>query len=270
MLALFTGIPLLLFKQRFKNSKLLKLLFYGGISTFIIGILFGSYFGVGPETLHIPFMKKLKVIDPIQDTLLFMGIAFFLGYLQICFSQVVKMIRSKKAGDKNDFISGLVWLAFYISGGIYLLSFVFPFLKMIGFLGLILFLAGLFLAESKGQKIILKPLVGAIKILQGLINTMSDILSYSRLMALGLGTGVIALIVNQIAFLLGGMIPYVGWILVILILIVGHLFNLGINALGGFIHSARLQFVEFFPKFMEGGGRRLDPIGQELKYIQIN
>ncbi|KPJ55150.1 hypothetical protein AMJ47_01380 [Parcubacteria bacterium DG_72] len=270
LLALFTGIPLLLFKERFKKSKLLKLLFYGGISTFIVGILFGSYFGVGPEALHIPFMKKLKVIDPIEDTLLFMGIAFFLGYLQICFSQVVKMIRSRKAGENNDFVSGLVWLAFYISGGIYLLSFVFPFLRIIGLSGLIILLAGLFLVESKGQKIILKPLVGAIKVLQGLINTMSDILSYSRLMALGLGTGVIALIVNQIAFLLGGMIPYVGWIVVVLILIAGHLFNLAINTLGGFIHSARLQFVEFFPKFMEGGGRRLDPIGQELKYIQIN
>jgi V/A-type H+-transporting ATPase subunit I len=270
LLALFTGIPLLVFKKRFKKSKLLKLLFYGGISTFIMGVLFGSYFGVGPEVLHISFMGKLKVIDPIKDTLLFMSVAFFLGYLQICFSQVVKMIRSRKAKENDDFVSGIVWLAFYLSGGIYLLSLYFPVLRIVGLSGLIVFIIGLLLVESKGQKIILKPLVGAIKVLQGLIGTVSDILSYSRLMALGLGTGVIALIVNQIAFLLGGMVPYIGWLVAIVILIVGHLFNLGINALGGFIHSARLQFVEFFPKFMEGGGRRLDPVGQELKYIEIN
>jgi len=270
ILALLTGLPLLIFKERFKQNKLLKLLFYGGISTFIVGVLFGSYFGVSPEKLHLSFMKNLKVIDPIENTILFMGIAFFLGYLQICFSQIVKIIKSKKQKEKDEFLSGLVWLSFYLFSGIYMLSLVFAGLKTIGLAGLLVFLAGLFIVESKGQKIFLRPLVGLIKVLQGLINTMSDILSYSRLMALGLGTGVIALIVNQIAFLLGGMIPYVGWILTAVILIGGHLFNLGINALGGFIHSARLQFVEFFPKFMEGGGRRLNPIGQELKYIKIN
>ena len=146
---------------------------------------------------------------------------------------------------------------------------VFPFLAGIGKIGLLLFGLGLFWVEARGQKIFLIPLIGGIKVLQGFINTVSDVLSYSRLMALGLGTGVIALIVNQIAFLIGGMIPFVGWIVTGLILIGGHVFNLGINALGGFIHSARLQFVEFFPKFMEGGGRRLKPMGEELKFIKI-
>jgi len=270
LLTLFTGLALILFKERLGGSKLIRLLFYGGISTFIIGVLFGSYFGVGPEQLHIPFMKNLKVIDSVKDTVLFMEIAFFLGYIQICFSQVVRMIKAKKFNQKDEVLAGAVWLSFFLFAGVYLLSIVLPFLKIVGLIGLIMSLAGLFLVESRGFKIFLKPLIGGIKILQGLINTVSDVLSYSRLMALGLGTGVIALVVNQIAFLLGGMIPYVGWIVAGLVLISGHIFNLGINALGGFIHSARLQFVEFFPKFMEGGGRRLDPIGQELKYIKIN
>ena len=152
----------------------------------------------------------------------------------------------------------------------YLLSFQFEVLKQASIVWLIFFGLSLFIVEGKGQNILLIPLIGGVKVLQGMINTVSDILSYSRLMALGLGTGVIALIVNQIAFLLGGMIPYVGWILTGLILIFGHLFNLAINSLGGFIHSARLQFVEFFPKFMEGGGRRLNLLGEELKYIKIN
>jgi len=270
LLALFTGLALILFKERFAKNNLVKLLFYGGISTFIAGVLFGSYFGVGPEEIGLPFMKAFKVIDPIKDTVLFMGLAFFLGYLQICFSQVVKMIKAGKIKNRDEFFSGMTWLVFYLFLGVYSLSLTFPFLKTIGIAGLILFGAGLFLVESKGQKIFLKPLVGGIKILQGLISTMSDILSYSRLMALGLGTGVIALIVNQIAFLFGDMIPYVGWLVSAVILAGGHLFNLGINALGGFIHSARLQFVEFFPKFMEGGGRRLDSIDKELRYIKIN
>jgi len=48
----------------------------------------------------------------------------------------------------------------------------------------------------------------------------------------------------------------------------GHIFNLGINALGAFIHSGRLQFVEFFPKFLEGGGRRMQPLKADVKYIE--
>ena len=271
ILALLTGGLLFFFKDTFKNNNLIKLLFYAGIATFITGVLFGSYFGVSAEQIGIPFMSKFKIIDPIKDTLLFMGIAFLFGYIQICFSQVVKMISSRRQKNKDGIISGLVWLCFYLSFGIYLLGVsVLGGLTALGLSGLLVFGLSLFWVEGKGQKIFLIPLVGAIKILQGTINTVSDILSYSRLMALGLGTGVIALIVNQIAFLLGGMIPYVGWILTGLILVFGHIFNLGINALGGFIHSARLQFVEFFPKFMEGGGRRLNPVAQGLKYIKIN
>ncbi len=144
-----------------------------------------------------------------------------------------------------------------------------PGLKNFGIFGILASGVGLMLAESRGQKIFLKPLAGGVKILQGLINVMSDILSYSRLMALGLATAVIALIVNQIALLFGDMIPYVGWVVAVLILIGGHIFNLGINALSGFIHSGRLQFVEFFPKFLEGGGKRLQPTKSELKYIKV-
>ena len=180
------------------------------------------------------------------------------------------MIKARRFKERDEFLSGLGWLSLFLFLGTYLLSMVFPYLKSIALIGIVISLAGLFLIESKGQKIYLKPLIGGIKILQSMINVVSDILSYSRLMALGLGTGVIALVVNQIAFLLGSMVPYIGWLVTALVLIAGHTFNLGINALGGFIHSARLQFVEFFPKFMEGGGRRLNPVGQELKYIQIN
>jgi len=96
-------------------------------------------------------------------------------------------------------MSGLVWGMLYVFGAVLLLSVKLPYLKTFGLIGVVAMLAGLLFVESVGQKIYLRPLIGAIKILQGLINTMSDILSYSRLMALGLATAVIALIVNQIA-----------------------------------------------------------------------
>jgi len=269
VMALMCGIGLIFFKKLVGNNKLIRLMFYGGISTFVIGVLFGSYFGTSPEVLRISFMNRLKVIDPIKDTVLFMGITFLLGYIQLTFSQVVKIISGKRNKNKEMLFSGMAWLSAFLFGGLLIASTKVEGLKTIGLFGLIISGGGLLLAESIGTKIFLKPLVGGVKVLQGLINSMSDILSYSRLMALGLATAVIALIVNQIAVLFSGMIPYVGWVVGGLILIGGHLFNLGINALSGFIHSGRLQFVEFFPKFLEGGGRRMQPTRSELKYVQV-
>ena len=230
--------------------------------------MFGSYFGSTTQTLQkFPFLYKLKRIDPIEDTILFMALSFGIGYLQVSFAQVVKMITGQKNKNKEMVANGLAWLIFYVALVVFAIAKIkVPQIQTMATGFLIGAVGFLLIGESFGQKIFLKPLVGAIKILQGLIGTMSDVLSYSRLVALGLATAVIALIVNQIAFLLGGMVPYVGWILTVLVLIGGHVFNLGINALGSFIHSGRLQFVEFFPKFLEGGGKRFNPIKPELKY----
>ena len=270
LLIVFTILPLLFLKKLFTDNKLMLLLFYGGISTLIMGVLFGSYFGATTAFLQAkaPWLLKLKKIDPIEDTVLFMIIAFSLGFLQVFFAQIVKIITGFKKKDRAMALGGLTWAFFYIAAvvgtAVYLLlDSKIVFLVIIG-AALLLLLA----SESLGIKLFLKPLVGCIKILQGLIGTVSDILSYSRLVALGLATSVIALIVNQIAFLLGSMIPYVGFLLTGLILIGGHIFNLGINALGAFIHSGRLQFVEFFPKFLEGGGRRMQPLKADVKYIE--
>ena len=115
---------------------------------------------------------------------------------------------------------------------------------------------------------ILKVATGILS-LYGLVGYLSDVLSYSRLLALGLATGIIAMVINLIAALTIEMVPYVGYVIAIFILIGGHTFNIGINALGAFIHSSRLQFVEFFPKFMEGGGRNFVPLQKESKYVRL-
>ena len=77
---------------------------------------------------------------------------------------------------------------------------------------------------------------------------MGDIISYSRLFALGLATSGIALAVNLLADLLNG-VPYVGIILALLIFLIGHAFGFVMNAVGSFVHSLRLQFVEFSVNF---------------------
>lgn len=270
LLFLFMGLTLLFFRNLFKDTKLIELLLYGGVATFILGVLFGGFFGMSEQTLNkIPIFSKLKVIDPLKDTVLFMGLCFALGYLQIVFAEVVKIISAFSNKQKERIFNGFAWIGFYLAVLLLFLSFKLVFLKQIAIFATLISGLFLILVEGWGQKVFLIPLVGLIKVLQGVIGALSDVLSYSRLMALGLGTAVIALIVNQIAILFGGIIPYGGWLVAGLILVGGHIFNLGINALSGFIHSGRLQYVEFFPKFLEGGGRRFQPIKPEYKYIKV-
>lgn len=127
---------------------------------------------------------------------------------------------------------------------------------------------GLILTQGRDKKNIVAKLVSGVLSLYGLVSYMSDVLSYSRLLALGLATAIIALAVNVIVNLFIG-IPYVGWIFAAVIFVGGHAFNLLINALGSFIHSGRLQFVEFFGKFMEGGGKDFKPFSKKSKYVFI-
>jgi len=102
----------------------------------------------------------------------------------------------------------------------------------------------------------------------GISGVFGDVLSYSRLFALGLATGIIAQVVNTIAKMISG-VPGLGPVLMIGVLIGGHLFNIVINALGGFIHTARLQFVEYFTKFFEGGGEPFRPFAKENRYVVV-
>ena len=96
---------------------------------------------------------------------------------------------------------------------------------------------------------------------------LSDVLSYSRLLALGLATGVIASVINQMGSMAGDGI--FGAIVFILVFIVGHTLNMAINILGAYVHTNRLQFVEFFGKFYEGGGKPFNPFKLNTKYVDV-
>lgn len=96
---------------------------------------------------------------------------------------------------------------------------------------------------------------------------LSDVLSYSRLLALGLATGVIASVMNEIGSMFGNNV--IGVIGFSVVFIVGHTLNLAINLLGAYVHTNRLQFVEFFGKFYEGGGRPFEPFKSKTKYIDV-
>ena len=101
----------------------------------------------------------------------------------------------------------------------------------------------------------------------GITGYLSDVLSYSRLLALGLATGVICTVINKMAAMTAAM-P-LGIIFFSIVIIFGHTLNIGINALGAYVHTTRLQYVEFFGKFYEGGGRSFNPFHVNTKYYKF-
>ena len=110
-------------------------------------------------------------------------------------------------------------------------------------------------------------IVGGLSSLYGITSYLSDVLSYSRLLALGLATGVLAQVINTLGSLAGGGI--FGSLVLIVVFLAGTVFNMAINVLGAFVHSCRLQYVEFFGKFYTGGGKLFRPFERKTKYVKI-
>ena len=129
---------------------------------------------------------------------------------------------------------------------------------------------GVLIGGALGKKGVKGKILGAFGNVYNVTGFMSDILSYCRLFGLGLATGVVGMVVNLIAGILRDLIPVVGYLLFVVILVVGHVFNIAINTLGAYVHNSRLQYVEFFSRFYTGGGHVFKPFGSDLKYIHLD
>lgn len=130
-------------------------------------------------------------------------------------------------------------------------------------------LSGLvFFAMSPAGRGLLAKLLWGGYALYGATSYVGVVLSYIRLMALGMCTGGVAMAVNVIV----GMvlrIPVVGIPMALLVFIGGHAYNIAVNVLGAFVHSLRLQYVEFFPRFYAGGGEPFRPFREENQYTAV-
>jgi len=233
----------------------LKLFTLLGISTTIFGALIGGWFGFP--------IRKLMVLDPLQDPLSFLILTLVLGFVQVWFGTFLNMINGIKNKLYLESIFGQGgWLLLLPSLVVYLQTkqSIWGILSLVGAAGIIFFAS-----PSRNP---FARFFGGLYSLYGISRYIADVLSYSRLLALGLATSVIAMVVNTLCQTALG-IPWVGWLLAALIFIGGHLFNLGISFLGGFVHSMRLQFVEFFSKFFKSGGKPFSPFELENKFVDF-
>ncbi len=212
------------------------------------------------------------MLNPIENPMPLLIISLVLGVIQIYTGFIIKFV-SNVQGKKLT--TGLMdqgsWLLF-ISGIIfYIITVVIPSFSAMKMFSIYVIYAGLIslvLTQGRGNKGIVLKIAGGVLSLYDLIGYFSDILSYSRLFALGLSTAVLAVVVNNFVMLFKD-IPFFGIILATLVFIIGHVFNMVISGMGAFIHSTRLQYVEFFTKFYEGGGSAFKPFKAKTKYIKI-
>lgn len=276
-LVMLAASLLILKKADFGPSakKFFKLIALGGLSTVIFGALSGGWFGLNIDKLPAPLsaLRYVRLFDPLKNPLKFFIIALILGFIQIFTGIAVKMYDNIRLNRiKDALLDELPWLV--ILSGAVILG-----LQKAGFVPV--FVGNIFMFASavsagviilfKGRKrknIFGRLMIGVFSLFglfgfSGAVSYTQDVVSYARLFALGLATAALAQAINSIAVIFTGLIPVVGILVGVLIIIGGHLINLIINAFGGFIHTCRLQYVEYFTKFFEGGGRIFKPFKEQ-------
>lgn len=285
-----TLFVLLKFKPEAPQRKNMKLFFFSGLSSTIWGIVFGSYFGNLPDVIAHTFFgvdESVSVVrplwfDPISDPMRMMYFAVALGVVHVLTGLVMGIVTSAKNRDPGaavfDYLSWLMLLLCGIAYGLTsVLGIVLPQYIAYALLGgialgilMILFMSGR--SSSSFGKRIAK---GAYA-LYGVTSYLSDFMSYSRLLALGLATGVISQVFNMMASMMakklismGSAGTAAGAVVMLIICLGGHLFNLGISLIGCYVHTNRLQYIEFFGKFYEGGGREYEPLSANTKYFKF-
>jgi len=277
VLAILMGLFIWKKKLSIEEGRLWWLLLIGGIVTFFVSIPFGGWFGLTPQDVPSAFTVdtngdgtadlfkgQIWNLGETKGISFFQNLSIALGLVHISVGIFLSGVSKWRTGNK----AGAFWMdwttliMFAAIGAYFLVS---EEQKTLGLYGIYATLALLIWGKGYGSKWFLRPVFGLLGVANLAMGMLSNTLSYLRLLALGLVTGALALAVNLVAQQIGGLLPiYLAIPVTIVIYFFGHLVNIALNTLGAFIHSGRLQFVEFFSQFFEGGGRPFEPFKRSL------
>ncbi len=249
-------------------KNMMKIAMFCGISTMIWGILFGSYFGnmiptVSQMITGTAYTPKPLLFDPLADPMTLFMIALAFGFIQIFVGMGLNGYMLIRDGHLFDAICD-VGFWYLILGGAVLTLLV---SRQAGLICMAVGAIGVICTGGRSKKGFVSKIFGGLGSLYGVTSYLADILSYSRLLALSLATAVIAQVMNTMGALGGN--SWIGWILFLVVFLIGHAFNIAINLLGTFVHTSRLQYIEFFGKFYQPGGRPFNPLYYKTKYVEV-
>ena len=277
-LLMMIGGGLIYYMKRDRDSGLKRLagvFAVGGLFAVVWGFLFNSLFG-----LSLPFLPAVMP-NAQSDMWSFIGISvpavliisLEIGVVQLMVGYVCKAWQCWRRGYIADgILDGMVWAVFSLGVGIAVIGLIdeanMPVLATVGGIVAAASLVIAVLTAGRKEKLLGKFTKG-FGAAYGVINYVSDVLSYARLYGLMLSGAVIAQIVSQysVQFITGGNPAFI--LLGVMLMLVGHLFNLAIGLLGAYIHDARLQYVEFYGRFYEGEGELFSPLGSQHKYVYL-
>ena len=268
-------------KRETGMKKLAGVFAIGGIFAVLWGILFNSFLGMNalPFTVMPDAQSGRYSLMGIQIPSVLI-ISMLIGMVQLCAGYVCRAVQCWRRGDFwGGIFDGVSWACFMIGVMLAVVGLVEEFnLSALAIAGGIIAGASLLVAmltAGRKEKFFGKFTKG-FGAAYGVINVVSDILSYARLYGLMLSGAVIAQIISGFVvtgyngstpFLFSGNAGLI--ILGIILMLVGHIFNLAIGLLGAYIHDARLQYVEFYGRFYEGEGSVFTPLGSKMKHTYL-
>ena len=288
ILATFTGYFLFFKNLKAQFESMFQLFFISGVATVIFGALFNSWAGdLFFKTPINPLLESIQIINPldplskapvnqfllekgISPIVALLGLAVVIGLVNLMVGYFIKIINALKVQNFRAFREELNWFLFVIFGVMMIFNGAVP--APFGLIIPILFtISGLSFFITNSGKSIPGKILGGLAKFYNLIGFGSDLLSFTRLIAVGLTGGIIATVINLLAFLIYDSIsiPVVNVLATALILIVGHLFNLTISLFGAYINPLRLHYVEFLPKFYEPSGQKLNFTNTDFKYLKL-
>lgn len=260
------------------SKKLWSVIMYGGFFTMLCGFLFGSFFGFPLYS----FLPDPTSGDKESVMIILLG-CLALGVVQIAFGYILKAINEFRHKNYVDGIfDGLIWVVFNVGLLMSVAGFITDFFEIkksvelnnffnaVQMPGVIMVVGSLLIAALTAGRNVkgFGKFTKGFGAIYGVINLLSDILSYARLFGLMLSGMIIAQQFNQmgVSIMAGGGLTYIFGGLV---MFVGHAFNLAMGVLGAYIHDCRLQYIEFFSKFYTGEGELFTPLGSQFNYIYL-